>query len=50
MDWLEYVTEIRKTCNVPASARNIAIAIWVDVQVRNSVSVPSVLSWRWINQ
>ncbi|MBN3888983.1 MAG: hypothetical protein HWQ43_07335 [Nostoc sp. JL31] len=31
MDWLERVTEIRTTCNVPAPARNIAIArIWVD--------------------
>jgi hypothetical protein len=26
MDWLERVVEIRKTCNVPAPARNVAIA------------------------
>lgn len=26
MDWLKRVAEIRKTCNVPAPARNIAIA------------------------
>jgi hypothetical protein len=31
MDWLERVAEIRKTRNVPAPARNVAIAtIWVD--------------------
>lgn len=31
MDWLERVAEIRKTYNVPAPARNVAIAtIWVD--------------------
>jgi hypothetical protein len=26
MDWLERVAEIRKICNVPAPARNVAIA------------------------
>ncbi|MTJ08502.1 deaminase domain-containing protein [Anabaena sp. UHCC 0204] len=31
MDWLERVAEIRKICNVPAPARNVAIArVWVD--------------------
>ena len=31
MDWLERVAEIRKICNVPVPARNVAIArVWVD--------------------
>jgi hypothetical protein len=31
MDWLKRVAKIRKTCNVLAPARNIAIArVWVD--------------------
>ncbi|MFN6529547.1 deaminase domain-containing protein [Nostoc sp. ChiSLP03a] len=31
MDWLKRVAEIRKTCNVPAPARNVAIArVWLD--------------------
>ncbi|MEA5602376.1 hypothetical protein [Nostoc sp. UHCC 0252] len=31
MDWLKRVAEIRKSCNVPAPARNVAIArVWVD--------------------
>ncbi|MEH2045185.1 hypothetical protein [Nostoc sp.] len=44
MDWLERVAKIRKTCNVPAPPRNVAIArVWVEIDLyfKSSMSLAS---------